>query len=75
MEEKLKLLLAEILMVPVDSIDASTSPKTQPKWDSLRHMNLMFALEDAYGVRFDDEEIPRLTSVPDIEAALARRRS
>jgi acyl carrier protein len=73
MNEKLKLLVAEILAIPADSIDADTSAKTQSRWDSLRHMNLMFAIEESYGVRFEDEEIARLVSVSSIEAALAMR--
>ena len=73
MNEKLKLLVAEILAIPASSIDSGTNAKTESRWDSLRHMNLMFAVEEAYGVRFEDEEIARLVSVSAIEAALATR--
>ena len=73
MDEKLKLLVAEVLAVPADSVASDTSAKTEPRWDSLRHMNLIFAVEEAYGVRFEDEEIAGLISVPAIEAALAKR--
>lgn len=33
-----------------------------PEWDSLKHMELVFALEDEFGVRFDETEFPRLTT-------------
>jgi acyl carrier protein len=38
----------------------------QPDWDSLKHIELVFALEDALGVRFDADEIGELTDVGSI---------
>jgi len=73
MDNELRTVVAEVFGVPAEVIDANTSTQTQSRWDSLRHMNLVFALEDHYGVRFSDEEIPALTSVAAIEAALASR--
>ncbi|HOU59886.1 MAG TPA: acyl carrier protein [Kiritimatiellia bacterium] len=34
-------------------------------WDSLRHMQLVFAVEAAFPVQFGEEEIPRLNSFRD----------
>jgi acyl carrier protein len=73
MDSKLRAIVANVFAVAVDQIDASTDTKSEPRWDSLRHMNLIFALEEAYGVRFTDDEIPLLTSVRAIESALAQR--
>lgn len=73
MNEKLKNILAEILEIDPATIDSSTSVATEKKWDSLRHMTLIFAIEDGLGVRFDDNELPQLTSVSAIEQALAAR--
>ena len=47
--------------------------KEQPDWDSLKHVELVFALEDALGIRFDVDEIGELISVASI-AELAGRR-
>jgi acyl carrier protein len=33
------------------------------KWDSLRHMALVLALEEEFGVVFSDEEIPDMMSL------------
>ena len=33
-----------------------SSSDTLPQWDSLRHMNLVLALEDEFGVSIPDEE-------------------
>lgn len=75
MDSKLRTVLAEVLGIPPESIDERTSPDTEAAWDSLRHMNLVFALEDAFDVRFSDDDIANLTSVPGIEAALRARQS
>ena len=42
------------------------------EWDSLRHMEIVFALEDRYGVRFDESEFPTLDSAAAIACALRR---
>ena len=73
MDERLRKTVAEVLSIPIEEVGPETSPGTQPRWDSLRHMNLVFAIEEAFSVQFDDEEIPALTSVAAIEEALARR--
>jgi acyl carrier protein len=36
------------------------------KWDSLVHMEIVFMLEDAFGVRFSEDEIARLGSEVEI---------
>jgi len=43
------------------------------EWDSLKHMELIFALEDRYGVQFEEAEFPTLVSTAAIAAALRRR--
>ena len=42
-------------------------------WDSFAHINLVLAVEDAFGVEFDADEIPQLVEVPNITAALIAR--
>ena len=71
MNEKLRAIVAEVLDLDPELITAQTSVENQPKWDSLRHMNLIFAIEDGFGVRFDDDALPKLTSIAAIEQALS----
>ena len=33
------------------------------RWDSLRHMQLIMAIEDEFGVTFADDDIPNLLSL------------
>lgn len=71
MNEKLRNVVAEVLGIPVGQVTESTSTDTEDSWDSLRHMNIIFALEDAFGIRFTDDEITRLVSIAKIEEIVA----
>jgi acyl carrier protein len=48
---------------------SDVSRTTHPVWDSLKHVELLFAIEDALGVRFDAAELPILDSVAKIVAS------
>lgn len=61
-EESLKQILATVLKIPVENIDGDTSTDTVESWDSLNHMNLILAIEDAYSVRIPDDEATNITS-------------
>ncbi len=47
----------------VEEIREDSSPDTIEAWDSLRHMNLVLALEEAFGVQFTEEEIVEMLNV------------
>lgn len=63
-QEKLKNVVATVLNVDVSRIDANANSDTIESWDSLRHMNLVLALEDEFGVSLPDEEAANATSYP-----------
>jgi acyl carrier protein len=66
-------VIAGFLRVPVSSISDATSPENQRRWDSLRHLDLMTAIEDAYGVRFSTAEIVRAKSVGEVRRMLREK--
>ncbi|HER26275.1 MAG TPA: acyl carrier protein [Rhodospirillales bacterium] len=43
------------------------------EWDSLAHFNFLMRIEDAYGVRFDMEEMSELKGLEGIAASLAAK--
>ena len=63
-QEKLKNVVATVLNVDGSRIDANASSDTIESWDSLRHMNLVLALEDEFGVSLPDEDAANATSYP-----------
>jgi len=56
--------MSKVLGVEVDEIGDDSSPDTIDNWDSLRHMNLILALEQEFGVTIGDEEVSTLISYP-----------
>jgi acyl carrier protein len=61
-------LLLRILKLPTADGDLVRADVEQ--WDSLKHMEIIFALEDRYGVQFDESEFQALDSAAAIAAAL-----
>ena len=46
-----------------EEIPADAAPGVLANWDSLRHMNLVVALEDEFAFRFTDEEMTMLLNL------------
>ncbi|HOL71649.1 MAG: acyl carrier protein [Rhodospirillales bacterium] len=71
MREDLKQVFLDVL--EVRSISDKDSVETITSWDSVRHLSLIMALEERFGVAFEADEIPELISVAAIREALNRR--
>ncbi len=65
-ETEVAKLASEILG---ETVGTDASRLTVGGWDSLKHMEIIFAFEEAYGVRLDEMEMASLNSVQ----ALAER--
>ena len=59
-EERIKNVMSSVFEISVDQIRDDSSPDTIGSWDSLKHMNLVVALEEEFGVIFNDEELSDL---------------
>lgn len=53
--------------------EESPSRQSEPNWDSLRHVELLFSLEDRFEIRFDGEEMPFLDSLPKLAEAVGKQ--
>ena len=74
LEAEINELIRQVLKLP--SMDRGALFRSElAQWDSLKHMELVFALEDRYGVQFDEAEFPTLVSTDAIAAALRRHRA
>lgn len=71
MEERVLSVVSQVLGIPRDAITDDSSPETIETWDSLKHMNLVLALEEEFGIRFSDERIVAMLSVRSIKDAVA----
>ena len=45
------------------SITAESSPQSIESWDSMQHLNLVLAIEERFGVRFEPEEMEEMKNV------------
>lgn len=54
-----------------DDITPLTSQQNCDKWDSLRHLNLIVELEDAFDMEFEPEEIAEMKSVDAISVIIS----
>ena len=69
-EQALRQVMATLLRVPADSINETTSMDTVEGWDSLKHMNLVLAIEEEFKVSIPDEDAANITSYPLIKLVL-----
>jgi acyl carrier protein len=60
MENRIKKVMSDVFNTDVDSINNESSPDNIENWDSLKHMNLIVALEEEFGIEFDDNDIENL---------------
>lgn len=61
-EDALKQVMAMALSVEPSTIGPDASMDTIASWDSLRHMNLVLALEEEFKVSIPDDEAGNITS-------------
>jgi acyl carrier protein len=69
-EAALKQVIATMLNVDQSAIDQDASMDTILTWDSLRHMNLVLALEEEFKVSIPDEDAGNITSYKLIKLVL-----
>ena len=73
MSGKVEGVLAEVLQLPPSEITDDLTMKDVEVWDSLKHMELIVALETALEVQLTFEEIVAMQSVREIKRVLAER--
>jgi len=66
MEQKILEIVSQIMGVPLESVTLASSAENIPTWDSLKHMNLVLALEQTFDIHLSEEQIVELTRVDSI---------
>jgi len=70
MRERLRRLIAEAVDTSIEEVNPESTMANLEGWDSLNHIKIIVALEEQFGVTFNDDEIVTVTSVAAIEAVL-----
>jgi acyl carrier protein len=72
-EERLQQILGEIFLDDSITFTDETTAADVPGWDSLRHINLMFAVEQEFDVRFSERQFHDFETVGDLRRFLEGR--
>ena len=73
MQPELEKILLSVL--ELNAIKPDDSIETIAAWDSVRHLQLVLAIEEQFGLSFEAEMIPELTSVRAIASAIEAHRA
>jgi acyl carrier protein len=70
---QLYTLIGKVLGVDPSTLSEESNAQNTPKWDSLRHIEVVFAMENAFHVRFTMPEIASLRKLGDIRQLLVAK--
>ena len=68
-------LFREIFVDDEIVLTAATTAADLPGWDSMKHIEIIIAIEQKYGVRFSSRQVEGLRSVGDLVAAIDQKLS
>lgn len=63
-------IIGKVLGVEPRTLNEDSNAQNTPNWDSLRHIEVIFAVESAFHVRFTMPEIANLRNLGDIRGVL-----
>jgi acyl carrier protein len=66
----LEEVLSQVLRCSITDVNDDTSTRTIASWDSLRHIEVVMELEEAFGVVFRPMQAAAMTSVGAIRRVL-----
>ena len=72
-QKKLKSVMASVFNIKQREINEKSSTDNIKSWDSLKHINLVCALEDEFKVRFSHKEIGGMINFKIISLILSQK--
>jgi acyl carrier protein len=70
MKERIRVVIADVVGANPEEIPLDAHQGGVSGWNSIRHMNLVIALEKEFQVRFSDLQIAEMMSIALIEDTL-----
>ena len=62
-EDRTKKVMSAVFEISTGEINDKSSPDNIISWDSIKHMNLVIALEEEFDIQFNDSEIVELQNL------------
>jgi len=72
MQEKLDNIIIEILDLDEGELSDDLTPETAEYWDSLNHLRMISAIEQAFDIKLTMEEIQSIESIGELRQTIAR---
>ena len=69
-EDRLKQVMSDVFKIETSDINDETSVDTVETWDSLRHLNLVLAIEQEFDISFTEEQTIEILNYPLIKMIL-----
>jgi acyl carrier protein len=73
MDERLQSLIAEILDISPEDVVPDLVRADTEQWDSLNHLRLITAFEEAFGVRLTMDQIAAVRTVRELQRFIDER--
>ncbi len=71
--EKLSEIVADVLDLDDLNLDVTTTAKEVAGWDSVAHIQIMIAVEQAFGIRFKTGELAAVENIGKLADRIASR--
>lgn len=62
-EQRAASVMSVILDIPISEITLEATQDNYPTWDSLKHLDIVVALEEEFDINISEEEIGNLLSL------------
>lgn len=72
-EERLQNVLRNSLKLPELSVTEETRAFTVPGWDSLKHVEILLAVQKEYKIHFRPTEVIKLKNVGDLQLLIDKK--
>jgi acyl carrier protein len=72
--EEVRQVIADVFALGLGDVGPSTASRDIPDWDSVRHLDVVMALEQQFACSFSPEEMAEMTTVPAIAEMVRRKR-
>ena len=72
-DRQVREVMAGVLDVETETLDDGFRRDDASAWDSMNHLRLISALEEAFGIRFTMKEVGEMESFGDVRQRVAER--
>ena len=72
-DDKLDVTFRQALALSESTDPSTTAFASTPEWDSIGHLQLLAALEEAYGISLATEDVAEMTDYPTVRRILSEK--